>query len=172
MTAVTCGYRVIIRALAWGTGGLLVAVTLLVLFAAGIRYLGIWPGYLHWVSELTRFAIIWLVMLGSAVAHDQGAHVAIEMPTTFPPKLRRFMGIAGALVSIAFLVVLFVYGLELSLRTMRQLTPALKMPTGFAYLALPVGASLMLLQTFLFVMVPGLSERRDEVSRAALGSEP
>jgi TRAP-type transport system small permease protein len=161
-------YRILIVALTWGTGLLLIAVTVLVLLAAGVRYLGISPGSLHWVTEVTRFGVIWLVMLGAAVAHDQGAHVAIEISSRIPGKIRRPMETAGAVVTIAFLAVLFAYGLELSVRTMHQVTPALQMPVGFAYLALPVGALLMLIQSIVFVIRPGLRAHQDTLTRTAL----
>lgn len=155
--------------IAWVTGLLLIGITLLVLVAAAVRYLGLSPGSLHWVSELTRFGIIWLVMLGAAVAHDQGAHVAIEISSRIPPAIRRPMEIAGAILVVAFLAVLVASGLELSMRTMRQVTPALGMPVGYAYLALPVGALLMLVQSLLFAVRPDLRVNEDPMAEAMAG---
>ena len=169
MSATHRAYRISILVLAWGAGSLLIAITFLVLLAAGVRYLGISPGSLHWVSELTRFAVIWLVMLGAAVAHDQGAHVAIEVSRRIPVRVRRPMEIAGAAVGVAFLAVLLVYGIELSARTMQQTTPALKIPVGFAYLALPAGAFIMLVQSLLFAISPAYRAHRDSLTGAASG---
>lgn len=169
MVPIIRAYRLLILAITWATGVLLIGITLLVLIAAAVRYLGLSPGSLHWVSELTRFGIIWLVMLGAAVAHDQGAHVAIEISSRIPPNIRRLMEIAGSVLVVAFLAVLLVSGLELSFRTMRQVTPALGMPVGYAYLALPAGALLMLIQSLLFAIRPDIRVNADPMAEAVAG---
>jgi TRAP-type C4-dicarboxylate transport system permease small subunit len=129
------------------TGAALVLLVGVVLAAVAVRYFGIFAGSLHWADELARFTTIWLVMLGSVVALDRGAHVAVDLlPAALPAGLGRALRVIAALLSAAFLVTLAWQGLALSGRTMRQVSPALGLPMGYVYLAVPVGAAVMALQ--------------------------
>ena len=137
----------------------LIALTIAVLAAVLVRYLGILPGSLHWTTEISRFGIVWTVMLGSVVAFDLGQHVAIDFTRKFPPAIRGIARGAAYAASIAFLATLAWQGFRLSTATMYQLSPALGLPMGFAYLAIPVGAAIMTFQAVLFALVPRLRPR-------------
>jgi TRAP-type C4-dicarboxylate transport system permease small subunit len=112
-----------------------------------VRYFGVLAGSLHWTDELARFTTIWIVMLGSVVAFERGAHVAVDvLPDSLPPPVGRLLRGVAYLLGAVFLAVLAWQGLALSLRTMRQVSPALGLPMGYVYLAVPAGAALMALQ--------------------------
>jgi TRAP-type transport system small permease protein len=135
------------------TNAALVLLVAAVLLAVAVRYFGVLGGSLHWTDELARFTTIWLVMLGSAVAFERGAHAAVDvLPDLLPPAAARLVRITAHLLSGLFLGVLAWQGLALSLRTMRQVSPALGLPMGFVYLAVPVGAALMALQALAFAV--------------------
>jgi len=142
------------------TNAAMVSLAVVVLSAVAVRYFGIFNGKLDWASEYARFGIIWVVMLGAAVAFDQGAHVAIDFTGKLPPRLRRIVRTAGYLCGVSFVLVLAWQGFKLSFATMRQISPALGIPVGYAYLAIPVGATIMTLQSLLFAAMPALKERR------------
>jgi TRAP-type C4-dicarboxylate transport system permease small subunit len=138
----------------------LVSLVLVVLAAVAVRYFAIFNGSLDWASEYSRFGIIWVVMLGAAIAFDEGAHVAIDFTDRVPTRARRLVRAAGYLCGVAFVAVLAWQGFRLSASTMRQISPALGVPVGYAYLAIPVGAAIMTVQSLLFIFIPGLRERR------------
>jgi TRAP-type C4-dicarboxylate transport system permease small subunit len=151
------GYTALLELLTFVINVGLVALVLVVLLAVAVRYIGIFPGSLHWATEFSRFAIIWIVMLGSAVALDRGAHMAIDISEFLPVRWRRVIRSTGYLLGLAFLGVLAWQGFKLSFATMRQISPALGFPMGYAYLAIPIGAAIMALQSVLFAVVPGLA---------------
>jgi TRAP-type transport system small permease protein len=135
------------------TGAALVLLVTVVLLAVGVRYFGILAGSLHWTDELARFTTIWLVMLGSVVAFDRGAHVAVDLlPGSLPPAAGRWLRLVASLLSAVFLAVLAWQGWSLSGRTMRQVSPALGLPMGWVYLAVPAGAALMTVQALVFAV--------------------
>ena len=144
----------------------MVSLVVVVLLAVAVRYFGIFNGKLDWASEYSRFGIIWIVMLGAAVAFDQGAHVAIDFTDRMPPRARRIVRTAGYLCGVAFVVVLAWQGFRLSFATMRQISPALGIPVGYAYLAIPVGALIMTVQSLLFAALPALKERRQPLEES------
>jgi TRAP-type C4-dicarboxylate transport system permease small subunit len=160
-------YRACMGGLRVVTNALLVSLVAVVLLAVVVRYFNFFNGSLDWASEYSRFGIIWVVMLGAAVAFDQGAHVAIDFTGSMPPRLGRIVRTIGYLGGVAFVVVLTWQGFRLSLATMRQISPALGVPVGYAYLAIPVGALIMTVQSLLFAAMPGLQHRHTLVEEAA-----
>lgn len=134
----------------------LVLLVAVVLLAVAVRYFGVFAGSLHWTDELARFTTIWIVMLGSVVAFDRGAHVAIDLlPDRLPPPAGRRLRALAYGLSAVFLAVLAWQGVVLSGRTMRQVSPGLGLPMGYVYLAVPVGAGLMALQALAFAVGRG-----------------
>jgi TRAP-type C4-dicarboxylate transport system permease small subunit len=135
------------------TGAALVLLVGAVLVAVAVRYFGLFAGSLHWTDELARFTTIWLVMLGSVVAFDRGAHMAVDLlPGSLPGLGGRILRTIVHALSAVFLGVLAWQGLALALRTMRQVSPALGLPMGYVYLAVPVGAGVMTVQAVLFAV--------------------
>jgi TRAP-type C4-dicarboxylate transport system permease small subunit len=159
-------YGVILDAIRIATNAALVMLVVVVLAAVAVRYLGIFRGSLHWATEYSRFAIVWIAMLGSAVALDKGAHMAIDFTEQLPAAIRARVRSAGFIIGTVFLAVLAWQGFRLSLATMLQVSPALGLPMGYAYLAIPVGATIMTLQSVLFALMPDLARAR----RAGAGS--
>jgi TRAP-type transport system small permease protein len=133
------------------TGTALAFLVAVVLVAVAVRYFGVFGGSLHWTDELARFTTIWMVMLGSVVAFERGAHTAVDMlPERLPPRVATLIRQLAHLVSAVFLVILAWQGWVLAMRTLRQVSPALGLPMGYVYLAVPVGAALMALQAIAF----------------------
>lgn len=100
-------------------------------------------------EEATRAILIYIVMLGSAVAVGNRSHMAIDY---FYHKLPAFFRKAAALLCLlsigAISLLLMVKGSELAQRTMMQSTPALQIPKGLIVYAFPVGGALMFLYAF------------------------
>jgi TRAP-type C4-dicarboxylate transport system permease small subunit len=75
-------------------------------------------------------------------------------------KSRRFIRIAVETAIVIFLVVTAYLGFQLSFMQMNQTSPALMLPMGIPYLAIPVSAVLMALQSIalLFLELIGVNE--------------
>ena len=109
-----------------------------------------------WSEELATFLMIWVSLLGASVALNRGAHLGIDyFVQKFPPLgqlyIKLFIYLSVALFS---LLVLFVGGINLVQLTLvrEQLSPALGLPMGYVYLAVPVsGFFLMLYSSQFFV---------------------
>jgi len=80
-------YDFLVAAARWTAMAALVLLVVLVTSAVVVRYFGIFGGSLHWVDEAGRFTMMWLVMLGSIVALDRGAHLAVTLlPDALSPR--------------------------------------------------------------------------------------
>ena len=64
------GYALLLRSVGVVTAAALVLLVVVVSAAVVVRYFGLFGGSLHWATELSRFTIIWVAMLGSVVAFD------------------------------------------------------------------------------------------------------
>ncbi len=96
-----------------------------------------------WTEELATFLLIWLGLLGAAVGLREHAHLGIDYLTTkLQPGRRRATELFAFASTAAFCAVVLTYGgLTLVLRTLAldQTSPALGVPMGYVYLALPIG---------------------------------
>ena len=147
-------YATLIEIVRFAACAALVVLVALVVAAVVVRYFGVFGGSLHWTDEASRFTMIWLAMLGSVVALDRGAHLAVTMlPDALGPRGRFVVLVVANLLSAAFVFVLAWKGLELSQRTMRQVSPSLGLPMGAVYLAIPVAAAIMFVQLIAFTVL-------------------
>lgn len=106
-----------------------------------------------WTEELAIFLLIWVALLGAAVALNRGAHLGIDY---FVGKLKartRIYTEALVFVSIAsFSLTVMVWGgLELvqTILHLEQKSPALGWQMGYVYLAVPISGVFMALYSLL-----------------------
>ena len=127
--------------------GMAVVVFLQVIF----RYVLNLP--LFWTEELARYCLVWASLLGSAVAVKRGQHIAVTIfIERFPPALRQGLTIIALLSVAAILTIIFWGGIQLVTITRAQISPALRVSMSVPYLAVPVGAALMLLHTIVCII--------------------
>ncbi|MEN8254843.1 MAG: TRAP transporter small permease [Verrucomicrobiota bacterium] len=131
---------------------LIVAVALLVadvVWGVFTRYA--MGGQAKWTEELARFLLVWISLLGGAVAFGTKGHLGVDyFVGKLHPDARKLMAVAVHLVVLFFAVTIFVYGgsrLVADALAMEQMTPALGWKMGHVYLALPIAGIFMLLFT-------------------------
>lgn len=99
-----------------------------------------------WTDELGRYLFIWIVYLGSAVAFRERSHLVVDVFTErMPYKLQFFLKSFFNLLILAFLFLVFIFGLKFSMINMAN--PAYSMriiKLGIVYASIPVGALLMI----------------------------
>ncbi|XDA96981.1 TRAP transporter small permease [Sulfitobacter sp. LCG007] len=124
---------------------IMIAVTALNLTQVGGRYL--FSVGFPWTEEAMRYLMIWLMMLGSVACIFRVEHMGIEMVENLSGP-RWAATVKSALYSVAglFCVFVLVYSWPLALRNAAQVAPASGIPMIYPYMALPVGAALMLVQ--------------------------
>jgi TRAP-type C4-dicarboxylate transport system permease small subunit len=115
-----------------------------------------------WTEELAIFLLIWVSLLGAAVALGRGAHLGIDY---FVGKLSRrkrlyteiFVFLCIALFSLC---VMIIGGIDLVISTLKlgQVSPALGVKIGYVYLAIPISGFFLVLYS-----VIGLVERLVEL---------
>ena len=131
---------------------LIIAVALLVLDVVW----GVFTRYAmgqqaNWTEELARFLLVWVTLLGGAVAFGTKGHLGVDH---FVGKLhvdaRKSMAVIGHLIVLFFAGAIFLYGgirVVSDALAMEQMTPALGWKMGYVYLALPISGVFMVLYT-------------------------
>lgn len=96
-------------------------------------------------DEMARFLFIWVALLGGAYTLGQRRHLAIDLLPSVTTGSTRFAVNTAILAAIAiFAAVVMLYGgINLVSRTLAtgQVSPALRLPMGLIYIAIPLSGA-------------------------------
>ncbi len=137
---------------------IMIAVTALNLTQVGGRYL--FNTGFSWTEEAMRYGMIWLMMRSVACIY-RAEHMGIEALENLAGRRAQLVKSALYTIAAIFCVFLLLYGWPLALRNAGQLAPASRIPMIYPYMALPVGAALMLVQIALS-WIAGFEPDHDE----------
>jgi TRAP-type C4-dicarboxylate transport system permease small subunit len=125
-------------------GAILAAMTGAVFLQVVLRYA--FRTGLEGLDEMPRYLFVWLVMIGAAAAMERGEHTALVY---FRDRLGPGGRAALSLLTTALAMLLFLSMVRSSLvlvpNANLQTSPGLRLPLGYVYSAVPVGAVLILL---------------------------
>ena len=129
-------------------GTLLIALTTAVFLQVFSRYL--FHLSLSWPEELARFCFVWASLMGASIAAEKKKLHDIDLGyNLLPDSVKPFVSLAAHLMVCMLLIVLLVYGIELTQLVHTQESPAMEIRMSYVYSAIPVCASLMLI-SYLF----------------------
>ncbi|MDR1110470.1 MAG: TRAP transporter small permease [Deltaproteobacteria bacterium] len=103
-------------------------------------------GVISWTEELARYMMVWTVFIGGAIGAKTGAHVGLEaFVNLFPTRMVRAALVVSGVISASFSLFVSFHGFFLARRIIGtgQVSPALELPMGLVYAAVPVGSLLM-----------------------------
>lgn len=127
----------------WVVVALLAVTVVLVIANVIARY--VFSYSLTWVEEVSRYLMIWSALLGCGLALRVGGHIAVEsLADAVPPAAARCIRTLIVCILVASLLVLMWLGIEYVDFAWEQETPVLSISYGRIYLAVPIGAMLML----------------------------
>lgn len=100
---------------------------------------------LTWSEEIARFLFVWGIFLGSYRAVREGLMFGIPIILNrLPKRFQSIFNVVSLIISSLFLIIVLYEGSKLSMINMLQPSPAIRLPMGLVYAAIPVGALLML----------------------------
>jgi C4-dicarboxylate transporter DctQ subunit len=100
---------------------------------------------LTWSEEASRYLLIWITFLGGSIAFKRGMHTGFDaLVRALSPQARWAARLVTLLAIVTFLVIAGLKGMQLALFNMAQRSPAMRLPMGTVYLAIPTGCLLML----------------------------
>ena len=130
------------------------AMTLVVLLGVFFRYVLVAP--LPWSEELARYLMIWGASLGAFVAFREGSHVGVTM---IMDRLHGQTAIAltraAQFIVVLFMATVMIEGFVLVSKIRGQTSAAMEIPMGWAYMAIPVGCLLILMEALMMIFFEG-----------------
>ena len=119
----------------------LLASMSVIIFAQVIgRY--VFNNSLSWSEESARYIFIWLVYLAISYGVKKDAHIRVDaVVIILPKKAQKAVRIFSNLLFLIFSILVIYYGIRVSIRIMDSLqrSPAIEIPMGFVYFAIPFG---------------------------------
>lgn len=142
----------IVRALDWFGYLLLVAATLVmvisILLQVFFRYALNSP--LYWSEEIARYAFVWLVFMGAAIASKRGAHIGVDYLVMHLPEIpKNLLAIFVNLLILFFISCVVYMSVGVIQSNMTQLSPAMRIPMGYIYMAIPIGLGI----SFMYIAI-------------------
>jgi len=127
-----------------------VMVSLTVIMIALVTYQVFERYVLHytppWSEELAVYLMIWFGIIGIAAGVRRKSHMALEyFADKFPKPVQKGLRLFNYVIMIIYTSVLIYEGINMVELTMSQKSPAIGLPVGYVYLALPVSAVIMVL---------------------------
>lgn len=133
----------IARVSAWTVILLMAVMTSVTLLGVYYRYL--LNDALTWPEEVARYSQVWLTMIGAGLVLRTGNHVAVNfIIERLPPGAGWVTVKTGRLLIFGFLILMLIYGWDMTQRVMHQESAALEISMSLPNLAIPVGAALMI----------------------------
>ena len=137
-------YRVLSRAV---EGLIVLAATTLVTIVTTevvLRY-----GFKHsliFTEELSRYLMVWIVFLGSALAVRDGSHIRINfLIKRFNQRNQKWLRLSAHILTLGFLVFVAIEGIKILPRQLYQMCITINISIFYFYLAIPVGSILMII---------------------------
>ena len=104
---------------------------------------------LSWTEESSRYFLIWVAFLGGGIAFAEKAHLGVDIIVArFPYNIRKVVKIVVDALIVLFAGIIFKEGVGMIKVNMVQTSPALGVPMGYIYAAIPIG--------FLYIGIVGI----------------
>ena len=119
--------------------GAMILISVAVLAAVICRHLNI---VMVGGEETAQFALIWLTFWGTAICARRGIHIVMSaLQDRMPKRVKKVVVIIICLITGIFCLILGVLGAQLTYAVFSrgQVSPALRIPTWYFYIAAPTG---------------------------------
>ncbi|MBP1935004.1 TRAP transporter small permease [Ammoniphilus resinae] len=126
----------------------LILIVMMVLILAQVYFRFFTESSLTWSEELSRFLMIWMTFLGSAVALRRNEHIQIDnllKTNKLSNGARKGILILRGVLMIAFLVSMFYGTLTLMQITGFQKSPSMQISMTYVYAVIPISSLLMVI---------------------------
>jgi len=107
---------------------------------------------IFWSEELARFLLVWLTFLGASVVYYRGAHASVDfLYQRVGARSQRAMNILVYLLSLAFFLVMIVYGWRFAHFIRLQVSAALNLPKWIPHSIIPLSGLILTIHALNFL---------------------
>jgi len=120
------------------------AIVLITLAAVWWRYVMNAP--IAWIEQVSNILFIWITFIGAAVLYRQKLHIGVDMfISMLRGRSQQIMFWVIEIANLAFIVVLFIYSVKLSIDVLPNTYGALDITPAWFYFSAPVSCAMMML---------------------------
>lgn len=153
------GYGRLLSFLLAAAVALLIIPVTLQIFA---RYTPFIPTYI-WTEEMSRFCLIWMIMIGAILAQKEGIHFVVDVFPELSPRPAALVDLISGVFVLTFSFIFLWWGIEFVDFAWWRTSELADIPLWWIHLPWPVlGASWLLFQ----------GERMADAIRVLRGGEP
>ncbi len=121
---------------------------MVVITALGVFFRYVLNAPLHWTEEADRYVFIWLTFIGASITMRYKAHIAVDVLVRYlPTRVRVWTTLAAQVAALVFLAIVGWASLPVIEVTMESRATATDIPMGLVYLSVPVGCTLIAVET-------------------------
>lgn len=133
-------YKVILAAI------IAIGLTMLVVAWAHVFYRYILNNSLSWSEELLKILLVWFCLLSTTVIAVQREHVSIVVfKEMMPKKVNNALTFITQVLMLLASITVMVIGINFVIAAGSRLTPALRLPYGLTFAAIPVAFAILTL---------------------------
>ncbi len=134
------------KAIEWFSFGVLTTLLITIWLQVFTRY--ILNDSLQWTEEISRFVMIWGVLVGANIAYLRGYIISISFITDkLPKKLQQVFTLIRTILILGFNGILFYYGIIFAKMGLNMVSPASGIKYFWVYISIPIGAFLLFFLT-------------------------
>ena len=131
---------------------LFVCMTIMVFTQVVLRY-G-FDSNIYWSEEFSRYSMIWIAFLGSAIGIKHNEHTRIDFfVKLLPAKAQLAMEVINRLICIFFVAFITYSSITMLENTFKLKTPSLQIPVGLVHLALPITGVVMIVYLIIQIIL-------------------
>lgn len=121
--------------------GLLMACVAILLVPVSLQMLSRFtdwiPPYI-WTEELSRFLLIWMIMIGAMIGVREGTHFDVDVWPSLSPRSNVMLRMVSQLFVLLFALVFVVWGVEFVRFGWNQTSELADLPMVYIFLAWPI----------------------------------
>ncbi len=140
-------------------GFLLTVITVVLFIQVVARY--VFSTGTFWSDELARYSMVWLVLVGAAVAVREKSLMNVDVLESLFPKSRVILNIFQSITILVYSAFILYIGFGTLELVSAQRSPNMGLSMSFVYAALPVAAVLLILHAIVNLFYR--KDRREEV---------
>lgn len=101
------------------------------------RFTDLIPPYI-WTEELSRFLLIWMIMIGAMIGVREGTHFDVDVWPRLSPKFDAMLRIVSQLFVLIFALVYVIWGIEFVRFGWHQTSELADLPMTWIFIAWPL----------------------------------
>lgn len=116
-----------------------------------------------WAEELSRYLMVLAVFLGAALAIRTQSLIAVEvLAENISNRMRRVLKVFVYTLCIVFFIILLVVSIKMVGDVSRQLSPALQIKMSIPYMAIPIGAVALIMNSIAVILELIMNKKSEE----------